>query len=153
MKTNKLWQHSIMLICLTIGGLFVSCDDDGIEKIAPPETPMTKPLRYSKWEYIDASGTYKMDGFDSFYSKECNFNFYHTSYSYYYPYWQDTYYYERSGNTITFTTRSNTSDDYKPCLTRAVLSDDNLTMTLYGKEANYSWYEEKRLMKLSRVRQ
>ena len=153
MKTNKLWQHSIMLICLMIGGLFVSCDDDGIEKIAPPETPMTKPLYGSEWKYVDASGTYKMNSFNKdFYSKTCDFYFYSTSYTYY-PKWQDTYYYERSGNTITFTTRSNTSDDYEPCLTRAVLSDDNLTMTLYGKEANYSWYEEKLLMKLSRVRQ
>lgn len=150
MKTNKLWQHSIMLICLMIGGLFVSCDDDGIEKIAPPET-MTKPLYDSKWESVGVSGTYKMDGFDkeNSYPKMCDFYFYPKGTSYSYD-WRDSYYYERSGNTITFTIYSSSIYDYEPCLTRAVLSDDNMTMALYGKEANYSWYEEKLLMTLSR---
>lgn len=150
METNKLWQHSIMLICLMIGGLFVSCDDDGIEKIAPPETPMTKPLYDSKWESAGVSGTYRIAYFNAegSYSKTCSFFFYPKGTSYSYD-WRDYYYYERSGNMITFTTYSS-SDDYEPCLTRAVLSDDNMTMALYGKEANYSWYEEKLLMTLSR---
>ena len=147
MKTNKLWQHSIMLICLLIGGLFVSCDDDGIEKIAPPETPMTKPLYRSSWKYVGASGTYRINDFSS-YSSYCYFNFDSNSgYSYD---WRDYYCYERSGNTITFTIFNSYRYDYEPCLTRAILSDDNMTMALYGKEANYSWYEEKLLMTLSR---
>lgn len=146
MKTNKLWQHSIMLISLMIGGLFVSCDDDGIEKIAPPETPMTKPLYNSKWGCTVTNGSFEMYDFSDYYNT-CYIKFYSNSGDRYD--WEDRYYYSRSDNTITFRTYSS-AYDYEPCLTRAVLSDDNMTMTLYGKEANYSWYEEKPLMKLSR---
>ncbi|MBQ8594088.1 MAG: hypothetical protein IJ467_07380 [Bacteroidaceae bacterium] len=155
MKTNKLWQHSIIFIFLTIGGMFISCEDNGVEKMAQPDPPMTKPMYESVWEYVDASGTYKMYNFspEDSNSKWCDFRFDSNSASFY---WINPYGYSRSGNTITFTFRSGLlydDYDYEPCLTRAILSDDNLTMDLYGMENKYNWESERLLMTMLRVRQ